>query len=348
MIEVQNLVKQYGSRCAVDHLSFTVEDGQVFGLLGPNGAGKSTTMNILTGYLSATEGTVRIQGHDLLEEPEAARKCVGYLPEIPPLYPDMTVREYLQFCAELKKLPKASQADDLQQALALTHLESQAGRLIQNLSKGYRQRVGLAQAILGFPPIIILDEPTVGLDPKQVVEIRALIRHLAREHTVVLSSHILSEIRAVCDHVLILRKGKVMACDSPEALEEKLSAEGGLELTVRAAPDDAKATAESVDGVSDCTAEFIGDATHLTIRVEGDVREALFYAFADAHQPILELRSKTASLEEVFLDLTDEDDAVAARAAALLTPQDAGRASAVSDAQESTEETEEDAHAGDL
>ena len=166
MIEVNNLVKRYGSHCALDHLSFTVEDGQVFGLLGPNGAGKSTTMNILTGYLSASEGTVRIQGHDLWEEPEAARKCVGYLPEIPPLYLDMTVYEYLRFCAELKKLPKASRSEALEEALALTHLQEQAGRLIQNLSKGYRQRVGLAQAILGLPPVIILDEPTAGLDPK--------------------------------------------------------------------------------------------------------------------------------------------------------------------------------------
>ena len=224
MIEVKNLVKRYGDHYAVNHLSFTVEDGQIFGFLGPNGAGKSTTMNIMTGYLAATEGQVLVEGHDILEEPEAARACIGYLPEIPPLYPDMTVEEYLRFCAELKKIPKEQRTDQLTKVLALTHLEDMSARLIRNLSKGYRQRVGLAQAILGFPKIIILDEPTVGLDPKQVVEIRDLIRHLAKDHTVILSSHILSEIRAVCDRVLIIRKGRFVVCDTPEDLEEKLSA----------------------------------------------------------------------------------------------------------------------------
>lgn len=318
MIEVKNLVKRYENHCAVDHLSFTVEDGQVFGLLGPNGAGKSTTMNIMTGYLAATEGDVVIQGHNILEEPEAARKCVGYLPEIPPLYPDMTVLEYLRFCAELKKLPPERRQEDLDEVLSLTHLDGQASRLIRNLSKGYRQRVGLAQAILGFPPIIILDEPTVGLDPKQVVEIRELIRHLAKEHTVLLSSHILSEIRAVCDHVLILRKGKVMACDTPEALEEKLSAGGALELTVRGSAEAVRSTVLSVDGITACEAQQEGDTVRMEISADGDARESLFYAFAQARQPILEMRPKTATLEEVFLDLTDEDDAVAAQAAALL------------------------------
>ena len=325
MIEVKNLVKRYGNHCAVDHLSFTVEDGHVFGLLGPNGAGKSTTMNIMTGYLAATEGDVLIQGHNILEEPEAARKCVGYLPEIPPLYPDMTVLEYLRFCAELKKLPAERRKEDLDEVLSLTHLNGQAERLIRNLSKGYRQRVGLAQAILGFPPIIILDEPTVGLDPKQVVEIRSLIRHLAKEHTVLLSSHILSEIRAMCDHVLILRKGRVMACDTPEALEEKISAGGALELSVRGSAEAVRSTVLTVDGITSCEAQQEGDAVKMVISADGDAREALFYAFAQARQPILEMRPKTATLEEVFLDLTDEDDAVAAQAAAQLadTPDEA-------------------------
>ena len=241
VIEVKNLVKRYGDHYAVNHLSFTVEDGQIFGFLGPNGAGKSTTMNIMTGYLAATEGQVLVEGHDILEEPEAARACIGYLPEIPPLYPDMTVEEYLRFCAELKKIPKEQRTDQLTKVLALTHLEDMSARLIRNLSKGYRQRVGLAQAILGFPKIIILDEPTVGLDPKQVVEIRDLIRHLAKDHTVILSSHILSEIRAVCDRVLIIRKGRFVVCDTPEDLEEKLSAGGSLELTAKAAPEAAEA-----------------------------------------------------------------------------------------------------------
>ena len=224
MIEVQDLVKRYGGRCAVDHLSFTVEDGQIFGLLGPNGAGKSTTMNMMTGYLAVTEGRVVIQGHDVLEDPEAARRCVGYLPEVPPVYPEMTAEEYLLFAAELKKIPAGEREEQVEKVLSLTGTEEARDRLVRNLSKGYRQRLGLAQAILGFPPVIILDEPTVGLDPKQVVEIRQLIRNLGRNHTVLLSSHILSEIRAVCDKVLILRKGKAVACDTPEALEGKLSA----------------------------------------------------------------------------------------------------------------------------
>lgn len=321
MVEVQNLVKRYGDRNAVDGLSFTVEDGQVFGFLGPNGAGKSTTMNIMTGYLAPTQGRVLIDGLDIAAEPETARRRIGYLPELPPLYPDMTVAEYLRFCAELKKLPRAEQSDRIAQAVSMTHLEDQTRRLIRNLSKGFRQRVGLAQAVLGLPKVIILDEPTVGLDPRQVVEIRELIRSLAREHTVILSSHILSEIRAVCDHVLIIRKGKPVACDTPQALEEKLSSGGRLTLLAKCAPAQAEDVLAGVDGVLTHT---VSDAGADTVRVElscaGDRRESLFYAFAAARCPLLELRSRTASLEDVFLDLTDEDDAVAARAAALLAP----------------------------
>lgn len=321
MVEVQNLVKRYGDRNAVDGLSFTVEDGQVFGFLGPNGAGKSTTMNIMTGYLAPTQGRVLIDGLDIAAEPEAARRRIGYLPELPPLYPDMTVAEYLRFCTELKKLPRAEQSDRIAQAVSMTHLEDQTRRLIRNLSKGFRQRVGLAQAVLGLPKVIILDEPTVGLDPRQVVEIRELIRSLAREHTVILSSHILSEIRAVCDHVLIIRKGKPVACDTPQALEEKLSSGGRLTLLAKCSPAQAEDVLAGVDGVLTHT---VSDAGADTVRVElscaGDRRESLFYAFAAARCPLLELRSRTASLEDVFLDLTDEDDAVAARAAALLAP----------------------------
>ncbi len=319
MIEVNNLVKRYGDHNAVDHLSFTVGDGQIFGFLGPNGAGKSTTMNIITGYLAATSGDVIIEGHNILEEPEAAKRCIGYLPEIPPLYPDMTVREYLCFCAELKKIDKADRENQIARVLALTHLEDMVNRLIRNLSKGYRQRVGLAQAILGFPRIIILDEPTVGLDPKQVVEIRELIRDLAREHTVIISSHILSEIRAVCDHVLIIRKGKFVACDTPEELEELLSASDEMELLVRGGQADAERVLMGVDGVrSHTVTEVTGDTVRLHISTAGDAREALFYAFANARLPLLELKPRMASLEDVFLDLTDDNDDVAARAAALL------------------------------
>ena len=336
MIEVKNLVKRYGNHYAVDHLSFTVEDGQIFGFLGPNGAGKSTTMNIMTGYLAATEGQVLVEGHDILEEPEAARACIGYLPEIPPLYPDMTVEEYLRFCAELKKIPKDQREDQLNQVLALTHLEDMSARLIRNLSKGYRQRVGLAQAILGFPKIIILDEPTVGLDPKQVVEIRDLVRHLAKDHTIILSSHILSEIRAVCDHVLIIRKGKFVVCDTPEDLEEKLSSGSSLELTAKAVPERATSVLDGVRGVSAYT--LLGSTpgtARYEVRMEGDAREALFYAFAKADCPLLELRPRMASLEEVFLDLTDDDDTVAAQAAALFqSPADAEPAEKEADSDE--------------
>ena len=204
MIEVKNLVKKYGDHTAVDHLSFTVEKGQIYGFLGPNGAGKSTTMNIMTGYLGATDGEVLINGHDILKEPEAAKKSIGYLPELPPLYMDMTVMEYLKFSTELKKIKKEDREAEIEKALKLVKLADVQDRLIKNLSKGYKQRVGLAQAILGFPEIIILDEPTVGLDPKQIIEIRELIRELAKEHTVILSSHILAEIREVCDYIMII------------------------------------------------------------------------------------------------------------------------------------------------
>lgn len=320
MIEVQDLVKRYGGRCAVDHLSFTVEDGQIFGLLGPNGAGKSTTMNMMTGYLAVTEGRVVIQGHDVLKDPEAARRCVGYLPEVPPVYPEMTAEEYLTFAAELKKIPAGEREEQVEKVLSLTGTEEARDRLVRNLSKGYRQRLGLAQAILGFPPVIILDEPTVGLDPKQVVEIRQLIRNLGRNHTVLLSSHILSEIRAVCDKVLILRKGKAVACDTPEALEGKLSAGGSLELEVRADADQVAAVLETVEGVTGCAVlSRTGGTARLSVSWDRDVREAVFYALADAQYPILEMRPRTASLEEAFLDLTDDDDTVAARAAAALS-----------------------------
>nr|WP_295857758.1 ABC transporter ATP-binding protein [uncultured Oscillibacter sp.] len=345
MVEVQNLVKRYGDRNAVDGLSFTVADGQVFGFLGPNGAGKSTTMNIMTGYLAPTQGRVLIDGLDIAADPEAARRRIGYLPELPPLYPDMTVAEYLQFCAELKKLPRAERSGRIAQAVSMTHLEDQTRRLIRSLSKGFRQRVGLAQAVLGLPKVIILDEPTVGLDPRQVVEIRELIRSLAREHTVILSSHILSEIRAVCDHVLIIRKGKPVACDTPQALEEKLSSGGRLTLLAKCSPVQAEDVLAGVDGVLTHT---VSDAGADTVRVElscaGDRRESLFYAFAAARFPLLELRGRTASLEDVFLDLTDEDDTVAARAAALLSPAPETDGPETADA---PPETEEDAPAAD-
>ena len=207
MIEVKNLVKKYGDHLAVDHLSFHVEKGQIYGFLGPNGAGKSTTMNIMTGYIASTDGEVIINGHNILEEPEEAKKCIGYLPEQPPLYFDMTVKEYLKFAAELKKVPRDRRENQIKDVMKMVGITNMQERLIKNLSKGYRQRVGLAQAILGYPEIIILDEPTVGLDPKQIIEIRELIRKLAKNHTIILSSHILSEVSEVCDYILIINNG---------------------------------------------------------------------------------------------------------------------------------------------
>ena len=318
MIEVTNLTKKYGDHIAVDHLSFRVEKGQIYGFLGPNGAGKSTTMNIITGYLAATEGTVTIDGKDVQKDPEEAKRAIGYLPELPPLYVDMTVREYLDFVAELKKVPKKERKQQIDEVMEMTQITDMQQRLIRNLSKGYRQRVGLAQAILGYPEVIILDEPTVGLDPKQIIEIRDLIRKLGENHTVILSSHILSEIRAVCDRVLIIRKGRFVVCDTPGDLEEKLSAGGSLELTAKAAPEAAEAVLDRVAGITGRT--LLGrteDRARFAIHMERDIREALFFAFAEAGLPLLELRPRTASLEEVFLDLTDDNDTVAARAAAL-------------------------------
>ena len=233
MIEVSHLTKQYGNHLAVDDVSFTVADGQICGLLGPNGAGKSTIMNILTGYLSATSGQVTVAGHPLPEEADAAKACVGYLPEQPPLYPEMTVQEYLTFAAELKGVKKAERKEQVCRAARRTGLETILPRLIRSLSKGYKQRVGIAQALLGSPRLIILDEPTVGLDPAQVIEIRKLIRELGRAHTVILSSHILSEVQAVCQQILILSKGHLAAAGSLEELtaDGKSLEEVFLELT---------------------------------------------------------------------------------------------------------------------
>ena len=236
MIEVKNLVKKYGDHLAVNDLSFTIEPGKIYGFLGPNGAGKSTTMNIITGYLAATEGQVLINGHDITEEPEEAKKCIGYLPEIPPLYMDMTPKEYLEFAADLKGIPKAKRKESIDQVVKMAGIEDVFLRLIKNLSKGYKQRVGLAQAILGFPEIIILDEPTVGLDPKQIVEIREVIKKLGKHHTVILSTHIMQEVSAVCDEVLIISKGQLVAKDTPDNLGKHVEGSNNLEVLV-AAPD---------------------------------------------------------------------------------------------------------------
>lgn len=306
MIEVKNLVKKYGDHTAVDHLSFTVEKGQIYGFLGPNGAGKSTTMNIMTGYLGATDGEVLINGHDILKEPEAAKKSIGYLPELPPLYMDMTVMEYLKFSAELKKIKKEDREAEIEKALKLVKLADVQDRLIKNLSKGYKQRVGLAQAILGFPEIIILDEPTVGLDPKQIIEIRELIRELAKEHTVILSSHILAEIREVCDYIMIISKGKLVASDTPEHLEELMNGSDTIHIETRAEKETVREILSGLEDIEDVTYTQENEILKAEVKTKErkDIREAIFSAFAEAQCPLLTLQKTTVSLEEVFLELT--------------------------------------------
>ena len=311
MIEINHLVKKYGSHVAVDDLSLTVEPGKIYGFLGPNGAGKSTTMNIITGYLAATSGEVKINGFDVLKQPEEAKKCVGYLPELPPLYMDMTVKEYLDFVAELKKLEKSLRAGYVKEAMKITKTEEVSGRLIRNLSKGYRQRVGFAQAVLGYPEILILDEPTVGLDPKQIIEIRDLIKELGKKHTIILSSHILSEISAVCDHVFFISHGKLVASDSTENLLERMTGAQEIELLVKAEEDTAETAIREIAQVERCekTESKEDGAVQLlvTAKKDADVREAIYHTCVEHHMPILEMKAASKSLEDVFLELTSQE-----------------------------------------
>ena len=314
MIEVKNLVKRYGDHTAVDHLSFEIEKGKIYGFLGPNGAGKSTTMNMITGYIASTEGTVVIDGHDILEEPEEAKKCIGYLPEMPPLYFDMTVLEYLKFVADLKKIPKDKKATMIEEIMEMVKITDMKNRLIKNLSKGYRQRVGIAQAVLGYPEVIILDEPTVGLDPKQINEIRDLIKGLKQKHTVILSSHILSEVSAVCDYVLIISHGKLVASDTPENLGKLAAGSNNLNLLVKGQKDTIRAALEAVEGVKEVTVKKSPEEGVYAITVgteeNMDVREKVFYSMVNAGCPILEMQSKKVSLEEIFLELTESEKKV--------------------------------------
>ena len=311
MIEVNNLVKRYGDHTAVDHLSFKIEKGKIYGFLGPNGAGKSTTMNMITGYIASTEGTVIIDGHDILDEPEQAKKCIGYLPEMPPLYFDMTVLEYMNFVADLKKIPKDKKKSMVAEVMEMVKITDMKNRLIKNLSKGYRQRVGLAQAILGYPEVIILDEPTVGLDPKQIIEIRDLIKSLKEKHTVILSSHILSEVSAVCDYVLIISHGKLVASDTPENLGKLAEGSNTLNLIVKGEKDKICTALGQIEGVKNVTAadakeEYAWNVT-VSTNEDSDVREEVFFKMADAKCPILEMQSRKVSLEEIFLELTEDD-----------------------------------------
>ena len=309
MIEVSHLSKNYGSRPAVEDLSFTVGDGQIFGLLGPNGAGKSTIMNILTGYIAPTSGEVKVAGFSLPEQAQQAKACVGYLPEQPPLYPEMTVQEYLDFAAELKGVRRAERKEQVRRAARRTGLEEVLPRLIRSLSKGYRQRVGIAQALLGSPKLIILDEPTVGLDPAQVIEIRKLIRELGKAHTVILSSHILSEVQAVCSQVLILSKGHLVAVGAPEELGEKLSSGSCLKATVLGDGQSVLKAVGAIPGIRkvELEGESDGQVTFTAESIDDtDRRAEVSRALSQAGCTVLALSAESKTLEDVFLALTEE------------------------------------------
>ncbi len=309
MIEVQNLTKRYGSHCAVNGISFKVEEGEILGFLGPNGAGKSTTMNILTGYLSASEGSVKINGYDILEDPNQAKASIGYLPEIPPLYLDMTVREYLDFVYDLKKCT-INRRKHIAEICRLMHIEDVYGRLIKNLSKGYRQRVGFAQALIGNPPVLILDEPTVGLDPNQIIEIRSLIKNLGKHHTVILSSHILPEVEAVCDRIIIINEGEIVADNDADKLATEFSTDHRLLARIAGDEQRVYAALKHVPGIA--TVTTLGERENGVYEyaldpVPGaDFRRAMFNTLAKENCPLLGLKSMEMTLEEIFISLTRE------------------------------------------
>ena len=311
LIEVENIVKSYDERIAVDHLSFKLEKGKIYGFLGPNGAGKSTTMNIMTGYIAATGGTVKINNYDILREPEKAKACIGYLPEIPPLYTDMTVREYLLFVAELKKVPKKDRRDQIAKILKMTMLGDYESRMIRNLSKGYRQRVGLAQALIGFPEVIILDEPTVGLDPQQILEIRTLIRSLREDHIVILSSHILSEVSEICDEVMIISHGSLVASGSPAELEKQVSKTMTIKISILGDEAAVRGAVAGINHVSKIATSGVKDSNGgiaVTIETDSadDIRADIAKSLAVAGLPVLSMIQEEKSLEDVFLKVTTE------------------------------------------
>lgn len=314
MIEVTNLTKKYGNHLAVDHISFNVKKGKIYGFLGPNGAGKTTTMNMITGYIAATEGEVKVNGHDIFEEPELAKKSIGYLPELPPVYMEMTPEEYLKFAAELKGVEKAKRKAMVEDVMNMTGVTQMRKRLIKNLSKGYRQRVGLAQALLGYPEILILDEPTVGLDPKQIIEMRELIKSLKENHTIILSSHILTEISEVCDEVIIITDGKLVASDSLANLARLSELKNNqINLTVKGNEKVIIECIRKINGVKsfkytpsvteDGAIDIIVERKH-----DMDIREAIFYAMAEAKCPIISMHVDKKSLEDIFLDMTKTAD----------------------------------------
>lgn len=311
MIEVTNLTKKYGQHTAVNSISFTVDDGEIIGFLGPNGAGKSTTMNMITGYISSTDGTVKVDGYDILEQPEQAKKRIGYLPELPPLYLDMSVEEYLNFVADLNGVKKSEKKKEVETVMEVTKITDMRKRLIKNLSKGYKQRVGLSQALIGNPDVLILDEPTVGLDPKQIIEIRSVIKDLGKKHTIILSSHILSEVSAVCDRVIIINNGKIVASDTPENLSKRLTQSNCLNLRVKGNKQNIIAALKSIDNVENVKFKSVIENDTIDVLVEGkentDIREDVFNKMAEHNYPILNMTSMDLTLEEIFLQVTKDD-----------------------------------------
>ncbi len=310
MIEVRNLTKKYGGNTVVNHLSFTIEPGKIYGFLGPNGAGKSTTMNMITGCLAPTEGQVLIDGHDIFDDALAAKRCIGYLPEIPPVYPEMTPEEYLRFVAEAKGIKPSAVFEEVYRVMEETDITDMKDRLIKNLSKGYRQRVGIAQAMLGEPKLIILDEPTVGLDPRQISGIRELIAKLGQSRTIILSSHILAEVSAVCDHVMIINRGNLVASDTLENIRRDNTPENRISMTVRANPDGIDSILRSLPGVISYEISANPEEANIydiEIDVEKnvDIREKLFFAFAKKNFAVRKLAKTELSLEEIFFRLTD-------------------------------------------
>jgi ABC-2 type transport system ATP-binding protein len=310
MIEIQNLTKLYGQIVGVKNINFTVEKGEILGFLGPNGAGKTTTMNIITGYMPSTEGTVKVCGYDIMEEPGEVKKRIGYLPEQPPVYMDMTVLDYLNFVADLKKVDKKIRKNQLDDIMELVKITDVRKRLIKNLSKGYKQRVGLAQSLIGNPEVLVLDEPTVGLDPKQIIEIRNLIKALGKDHTIILSSHILTEVSAVCERVVIISKGEIAAIDTPENLSKNFRNMSKMSITISGPKNSVINLIKPIYGVKYIEAQTEKDRDVITYIVESDkdldVRKPIFFAMAKAGYPILELKSLGMSLEDIFLQVVTE------------------------------------------
>lgn len=308
MIEVKDLTKHYGSIVALDHVDFTVAKGEILGFLGPNGAGKSTAMNIITGYLPSTSGTVLVNGHDIMEEPKEVKRLIGYLPEQPPLYMDMTVKEYLNFICDLKGVDYRKRKAQLDDIMYLVKIGDMRKRLVKNLSKGYKQRVGLAQALVGDPPVLILDEPTVGLDPKQIIEIRKLITALGRDHTVILSTHILSEVSAVCSSVIIINKGRIAAKGSVSNFSASIGSSTKFMVHIAGQKNDVIKRVKGINNVK--YVDFLridGDVNIFLVESNVDIRRELFYEMAQAGYPIVELRPVGKTLEEIFLDVVSKD-----------------------------------------